>query len=65
MLSIFFNAFCYTQAVEMIENIRAEFRQMLKDEVTWMDKESKAKADEKVKDKETSMRSSLQFKLII
>ena len=33
----------------MIELIRSEFRMMLKDEVTWMDKESKVKADEKVR----------------
>ena len=32
----------------MIENIRAEFRNMLKTQVDWMDTDSKQKADEKV-----------------
>ena len=41
--------FTCLQALDMIENIRAEFRDMLKTQVTWMDTDSKKKADEKVK----------------
>lgn len=33
----------------MIENIREEFRDILKTEVDWMDAASKTKADEKVR----------------
>ena len=38
-----------SQALEMIENIRSEFREILKSEVDWMDEASKTKADEKVR----------------
>ena len=35
----------------MIENVRAEFKNMLKNQVDWMDPDSKNKADEKVNHK--------------